>query len=828
MESKKTSYKNHKIIFKALLIITLFSSQTLQAKVDKDNESKSDAMLFGDVKSTSDSEHIPYAYIFIKETKFMTMADGSGHFKLPNVPVGKITVVAKAMGYLSQEKEINISKGESINLFFELDEDHLSLEQIVVTGTRSNHFIKDAPVLTEVLTSSAIEKKGAANVYQALQGIPGIRVENQCQSCNFTMVRMQGLGAEHTQVLINGMPLYSGLAGVYGLQQVSTMDLDKIEVVKGAGSALYGSGAVAGAINLVTKEPSLVPRIDAGVQFGSYNTNKYDISASMRNERGNVGLAIYAQKYSEGIIDQTGEGMDINEVNNKDGFSDRVSTNLTNAGFTLYLEDPFLKNEQLVIQAKSIFEKRRGGEITDDIYKNPYTEGTEDILTDRYEISTNYSKAIGERGEFNFSAAFVLHNREATNDAFLNDYQDANNGLLPELNLMRPYLAKEKMFTSAITYNHKLGNHKLIGGVQILKDNMDESGMYVVMDEDNTMYGKGYKSLSNKSASEVGVFVQDEWSIGEKLVLVPGVRADHHNSSEEYRADNNSSAGAGETNYFPIAKFNKNTINPRLAVKYTLLERVTLRGSIGSGFRAPYGFSEDLHLCSGSPRVWKSSGLNPEKSLSYNLSADYYGKKLRFTANIFRTQLKDKIAYTVAPEEVKNFGYSYEWVNIGDAIVAGVELSTTVALLKNLNLGAGFTLNNGTLSKARAEWIGTQYESDSKYISRFPKTTANINLEYSPSSWFFSLNGDYQGKMYIDYYNTDINPAIGDQSKIKFTKPFMLFNALASKKIGGVKFDLGINNIFSHIQDERHLDDAAFIYAPLYGRTFFGGITIAL
>ena len=106
------------------------------------------------------------------------------------------------------------------------------------------------------MTSQAITKKNAQNLYEALEGVPGIRVEQQCQFCNFSEVRMQGLGAEHTQVLIDGEPIYSGLAGVYGLQQIGTNDIDRLEVVKGAGSALYGSSAVAGAINIISKEPT--------------------------------------------------------------------------------------------------------------------------------------------------------------------------------------------------------------------------------------------------------------------------------------------------------------------------------------------------------------------------------------------------------------------------------------------------------------------------------------------------------------------------------------------------------------------------------------------
>lgn len=107
--------------------------------------------------------------------------------------------------------------GKGTEAYFELEKDPLELSQVVVTGTRTSHFVKDVPIRTEVLTSQAITKKNAQNLYEALEGVPGIRVEQQCQFCNFSEVRMQGLGAEHTQVLIDGEPVYSGLAGVYGL-----------------------------------------------------------------------------------------------------------------------------------------------------------------------------------------------------------------------------------------------------------------------------------------------------------------------------------------------------------------------------------------------------------------------------------------------------------------------------------------------------------------------------------------------------------------------------------------------------------------------------------
>jgi outer membrane receptor for ferrienterochelin and colicins len=581
-----------------------------------------DAMLFGDVKSAKTSEHIPYASIMVKGTNIGTLADLTGHFNLTNLPEGNNTILVRSVGYKSKEIEVFMEKGKAVNVFFELEEDALNLEQVVVTGTRSEHFIKDVPVRTEVITAKAIENKNASNLYQALEGVPGVRVENQCQFCNFTMIRMQGLGAEHTQVLINGQPMYSGLAGVYGLQQMSTVDIDKIEVVKGAGSALYGSGAIAGAINIVTKEPGLIPSTNIDVQFGSYKTNKYDISSSMRNEKGNIGLSIFAQQYSEDVIDETGEGMTQDEVRNKDGISDRVMTNLTNIGFGVYVDNAFMKNDKLIVRGKSVFEKREGGTITDDYYRNPLTDGTENITTDRYETSVSYSKKIKTNSEINFSLAYVSHSRNATNDSYLGDYMATHNDSVPDLRNMRPYLASDNTVSSTLSFSSKMGNHSFIFGIQSFYNQLEESGMYVVVDTSSYFLGQSYRSVADKSAREFGIFLQDEWALTTKIMVVPGIRFDNHHSGESYL----SSIQVFATDNFQETSFDETAINPRLAVKYNVSQKITLRATAGTGFRAPYGFSEDLHLCSGSPRVWKSSELNAESSVSYNLSADYYGR----------------------------------------------------------------------------------------------------------------------------------------------------------------------------------------------------------
>ncbi len=767
----------------------------------------------------SENKPLVGANIIIVGTTIGAVTNKDGYYQLNNLPKGNFILKASFIGYKSQTVEVKLKGHHTSQINFDLKEDELNLEQIVVTGTRTKHYVKDVPVRTEVITLQEIENKNACNLYQALEGTPGIRVEQQCQYCNFSMVRMQGLGAEHTQVLIDGQPIYSGLAGVYGLQQMGTVDIAQIEVVKGAGSALYGSGAVAGAINIVTKEPSFEPATNIDVQFGNYNTNKYDISSSLRNEKGNLGVNIFAQKLTEDAIDETGTGLTKNEVKSKDGISDRVAANTTNAGFGLFINGAFFDDEKIIIKGKAIFEKREGGTMTNDYFKNPFTDGTENIVTDRYETQLNYDKIIGTDSKFNFSIAYVNHEREATNDTYLNDYMSTHNDSVPDVRNMRPYLAKENSLTSTLTFSTILDNHSLLIGLQGFYDKLEESGMYVIVDPGSSYLGQSYKSIGNKSAKEFGAFLQDEWAVTEKLLLVPGIRIDHHHSGEEYTSDRQVFGSA-----FPKTSFDETSINPRLAIKYELTDKVVLRANAGTGFRAPYGFSEDLHLCSGSPRVWKSSDLKPETSLSYNFSSDYYNEHFGLSANIFRTDLKNKIGFTDADPNVAALGYDYQWKNIDDAFVQGIELSVLVNLTKNFDLGIDAAYNQGEYKHAREDWIGTQYEGISKYIPRFPSTTGNLKIEYSPEEWSFSLIGNFQGNMYIDYYSED--PKY--ESKIKKTDPFMIFNARASRKIGNLKIYAGANNIFNYIQDERHLDDAAFMYAPVYGTMFYGGISIEI
>lgn len=816
--------------FLIFLMACLFCSPVLAQQTD--------AMLFGDVKSKTTGEHLPYAVIRVKGTHLQTTADASGHFKLAHLPLGKQIVTASLEGYQEQRIEVRMERGKAADVYFLLADDILNMEQIVVTGTRTQHYVKNVPVRTEVITSEAFKSKNALNVYEALEGVSGVRVEQQCQFCNFSMVRMQGLGAEHTQVLIDGEPTYSGLAGVYGLQQMGTTDLDRIEIVKGAGSALYGSSAVAGAINLISKEPTFEPSVKGDVQFGNWGHRSYNASGSMRV--GRVGFSAFAQRVEADAVDATQEGLTRKEVKKKDGVSDRVESKLNNFGFGTYFYSPFAKRDKLVIRGKAMQEDRLGGTLKDDVYLNPFTEGTENINTNRLTSELAYTLPIGLRSELNYSAAYVHHKRRATNDTFLGDYMKTHGGAAPDVQAMRPYLARENTFTTSLTFGSQLGHHNLLIGAQAYFSKLRETGLYCIKDDKSAYFGESYTSLGKKHATEFGFFVQDEWNILPNLSVVPGVRLDTHSSGEEYASDKTVFDSA-----FPKTDFNETSVSPRLALKYEVSPSLILRANFGTGFRAPYGFSEDLHLCSGSPRVWKSSDLKAEKSMSFNLSADYYGKNYQLSANLFRTNLKNKIEFSDAGEDVRRLGYTYQWENIDDAYVQGVELSVKYNPARNVKLGVNWTFNQGKYDHRRADWLDRlelmkgesadvvkryeQYAKDSRNVSRFPAMTGDFVAEYTPGTWSFSLTGSLQGRMYIDYTfdgNTDLE--IAQNSKIKKTDTFTTWNLRVAKKFRHFTLYAGGKNIFSYIQDEKHLDDAAFMYAPVYGATWYGGVSVSL
>ncbi len=778
----------------------------------------------GKVVDEETGESLPLVNVIVRKTTLGAATGEDGKYQM-KIPAGDYKVMATMMGYRAVTKEVSVSAGETAVLDFKLKESAIEMGGVVVTGTRTPRYIKDTPVRTEVITARRLKERGVPNLYEALEGVPGIRVEQQCSYCNFSVIRMQGLESGHCQILIDGQPIYSGLASVYGAQQVPAGNINRIEIVKGAGSALYGSSAISGIINIVTKKPGAEPSINASTSFGTANTNEYTLSASRRY--GNMDMMINAQK-------NTGDGIDEDD----DGFTDRVKTDNLNIGARVNVYN-VSGDDKLTFSGNTLNELRIGGEIgdadsTDDwlpgAWDNPFSAGTECIRTTRYEAGVGYKKKFQLGNETNLNLSYCTHNRNATNDGFLDDFMETHGGLVPPVNEMAPYTADENLYVVDWNYSHPIGSiHRFLGGAQYSYNKLDESGRYVIVDEDDPDYGGTYTSESEKYAHDAGVYLQDEVSIVSGILeLVLGGRYDIHRSKDDF-------GGSGKVapEERITLEYEEEAISPRVALMFKVAPEFTLRSSAGTGFRVPYGFSEDLHLCSGSPRVNKPAGLKPEKSVSFNLGADYSAEKFTINANLFRTNLQDKIGFVDASESSAKLGYTYEWANIDNAYTQGIELGSRVLLARDFALDLTLAYTDAQYENKRDDWIdnpthGNKYAEDSKYISRVPGITGNLGLGFTPGNWNLSASGDYTGSMFIDYCCEEDVEA--PESKIKHTDPFWVVNTRVAKKFTeqGFSIFVGAKNLLDYVQDEKHPDDAAFMYAPYSGRIIYGGVEVKL
>jgi len=773
----------------------------------------------GVVKDADTGKPLPWTSIVIEGTNLGAGTNLDGRFEITDIVPGKYNVIASAIGFRTQLKKVKVNSNGDVLLDFKLEDSPLELKGVVVTGTRTPRYIKEAPVYTEVITKKAISNKSAHNLYDALEGAPGIRVEQQCQACNFSVLRMQGLGADHTQILLDGQPIYSGLASVYGLQQLGTTDIDQIEIVKGAGSALYGSNAVAGAINIISSVPYKTEG-KIGVEVGEYGTNKYDITAGIRKD--DIGLFLFAQQDRGDAIDETGDGMTSDEVRNPDGLTDRVRTNNKSAGFNIFI-DNVSDMDRLTLRGRILNETRQGGELTNDAFENPFTPGAERIITDRHSFEMSYHKNFKAGNKLSAGISGTRHKRNATNDTFLGDYEATHNDSFPSVDELRPYLANENLIVANINYVHPLidGKHRILIGAQYSHNKLDESGKYIASSNPiSTDYGVAYTSYSEKKADEFGVYLQDEFVVTENLEIVGGLRIDYHKSEDNFRG-----SGSIMAQGLPALEYDESTVNPRFAIRFNATPELTLRSSFGTGFRVPYGFSEDLHLCSGSPRVYKGADLKPEKSTSYGVTADYSTRTMDLNLNLYHTNLKNKIDFADADNAIANLGYTYQWKNIDNGHVMGVEAGVQFAVTNDLAVGLDFAYNIGEYDNPRSDWIGTKYEDISKKFSRYPELTGGAKVEYSPLDWTFILDISYKGKMYVDYTEAEDPSDI----KIKETESFVIINAKISKSFFD-RYNLyfGAKNLTDYIQEEKHTDDAAFLYAPVYGRILYGGLQITL
>jgi outer membrane receptor for ferrienterochelin and colicins len=691
-----------------------------------------------------DSNNLPIseAIVLIPEIGISIKTDVSGCFELKQIPIGKYHIEIFKEGYMPYRSD-----------FLELVEKELSfdvilikeiMEEIVVTATRREAPLKEVPIRTEVITATAIEESGAKTVSEVLnKELLGCWVNISCTNCNFSELRMQGLEGGYSQVLIDGLPIFSGLASVYGLQQFRSENIEQIEILKGASSSLYGAQAIGGVVNIITREPSLVPELSFDGTYGRFDT--LDLAARGSYRKGIFGIVATAQKGKNDYVDT-----------NHDNFTDKVESDNLNLSVksNFYLLGDM---HRISVFGRYIDEFRRGGYIPN--IDDPLDEDGEHISTERYEYGLSYQGIFEKTSIFKFSLVGTAHKRHATNAA-------------------RPFDSDEKLCVIEAQYSRQLfeETHTITSGITYKDEKINE----II----------NYDPAPEKSAKTTGVYVQDEIKALEKLDFVLGLRYDYTDSTF----------------------IKASSISPRLGAKWEISRKFSLRASIGSGFRVPYLFTEDLHLCSAAPLIYNPGTLKPEKSLSYSISGEYYADNLFFDFDIFRTLIRKKIFFS---RENAPPGFDFVYLNGGDAWTQGIEASANMPLFRCLRLKLGITFTDAKYKDEQDYGIGK-----SRYIMRTPAATALLNLEYNylKQGMTVNLTGRTTGMMHIENHA---------EERIDKTPSYTLWDLKIIKKLAKNHLFLtfGVDNTFNYIQKKiytaREDESAAYIYAPLVGRYIY-------
>lgn len=789
---------NHiKLIFLSVLLLS-FSQMIHGQKV------KTDANIFGHVVCTDCVEHLPFVTIHIKGTTIGTTTDETGHYQLINLPEGTHTLFATYLGYKPEVMEVTIKKGETREINFVLEEDALGLEEIVVTGDRNATNRIESSTIVNTLTPKLFASTQSVTLSEGLNFAPGLRMENNCQNCGFSQVRMNGMEGPYSQILINSRAIFSGLAGVYGLELIPASMIERVEVVRGGGSALYGSNAIAGTINLILKDPINnsyelgvnsgligVGLDDAGETAQDYSVN---FNTSLVSADNKTGLALYGFYRDRQPFDA-----------NDDKFSEISSLKNTTVGTRFYHR--FCTRNKIIADFFNIKEDRRGGDRFDfPLHEANIAEAVNHTITTG---ALTYEQFFRETDLFSVYVSGQRVNRDSYYGAekSLSDYGNT----------------KDFSFTAGTQYNAQFKRSNLVFGIEhigaVLTDKKlgyaDIDNAIIVNDTIQSIPHTDNVTVADQTTNTTGVFAQYEINLN-RLQLSGGLRYDNYKVTDNENADSDKSG---------------NVLSPRVTLKYDVKKFLQARLSYSQGYRAPQIFDEDLHIeTSGSRRVIHENSPDLKQETSHSIMGSLDFNKLIGTVNVgflvegFYTQLDNSFVNEFsAPDADGTVIYTRINADKG-AKVQGVNVELNVVPLKAISFVAGFTMQQSKYEEAQ--------EFDEKFFFRTPDNYGYFTFDWVPSKkWGFSATGNYTGSMLIPYFGMQIaEPEVGElrESESFFDLGLKVRHNI---KLNGATLQLfaGIKNMFNSYQ--RDFDsgidrDPGYIYGPMEPRTIYFGLKV--
>ncbi|MDR0789718.1 MAG: TonB-dependent receptor [Bacteroidales bacterium] len=756
-----------------LLLTALFAANVALAADDRVIK------IEGEVKDANTNEPIAYANIVIENTKFGTVTNEDGYFAFSNLKSNTYVLKVSFIGYETESIIITVGSELVIHKHISLRPATTIMNPITITAEKDD-FKQKAPVIISVLSEKVFESTNAPDLLHTLPYQSGVRVEYSCQNCGSSQVKINGLDGPYTQILIDGRAVMSSLSGVYGLEQIPVNMIDRVEVVKGIGSALFGSTAIAGTVNIITKEP-------ASNSF-SVSSDVEAIGLKSLAQTFNANAALLTKDHKAGVsFYQTFRKRDSYDADD-DGFTEMGQLDSRSFGTKGFYR--ISNRQKMTLEYHTTSESRRGGNKLDQPAH----------LTDICEM-TNYKIHSGGLGYDYLSISGKNHYSAYTSvqsvdrDSYYGSHQDPNSyGLTKDLTYLIGGQGSnkfDKVVVSPMTLTY---------GAEYVTNSINDRIL-------------GYNMLTDQSTNTMATYLQTEWEAN-KFSLLLGGRLDKHNLIKSL------------------------IFSPRVNLFYKPFDIFQLRASYGSGYRAPQVFDEDLHIAQVgglSLRTHLADNLKPEYSHNLSLSADfYYDFSDNFKTNIlcegFYTDLQDVFAMRVISFDTINNTMYQERYNASGATVYGLNFTAKFAYKDDADLTIGYTIQNSRYQQTEY-WSSDPNVKGTDKLLRMPDDYGFITLNVKPAHNFdISASGTYTGRLYVPHFAGYIAQDKLEQSPCFFDINLSLSYTIAIDANINLKISGGMKNIFNSYQsdfDKGADRDANYVYGTMQPRTIFLSAKIA-
>lgn len=699
-----------------------------------------------------------------------TITDSLGRYRICPDVAESVLLRYTAVGYLPAEIRVHPAGDTLLTQPVELRKDERELREVVVSGTLNEVDKKESPVNVEVYTPRYLQKNPTSNFFESLQIVNGVRPQINCSVCNTGDIHINGMEGPYTMVTIDGMPIVSSLSTVYGLMGIPNGIVERIEVVKGPASTLYGSEAMGGLVNVITKSPGTAPLFSAGLLTTSYGD--LNLEGSVKAESKSVAMLLGLDYYT------FSNRWDINN----DGFTDvplqqRVS---------LFSKWSFKRKQNRLahIAGRFVYEDRFGGEMHwDKQWRGSDSIYGESIYTHRAELIGMYQLPVKEKIYLSYS--YTYH------------HQDSYYGTIP-------YQASQHIAFAQLYWNKPIGKrHLLVSGL----------AYRFTWYDDNTPGTASADSLQPTNRPQVihlpGIFVQEEWSMHPKHKLLAGLRFDY-------------------------SLVHGSIFSPRINYKWSPHANHILRLSLGNGYRVVNLFTEDHAALTGSRQVVITENLLPETSynasLNYNATFTHAKGFVNTDVTGFFTYFGNKIVgdYLSDPNQIIYANLD------GYAVSAGVSVNLDFSFTCGLRLHAGASYmqvyqmqrDSAQLLQRHEQYFAPRWSGTFSLSYALPGTgwSADLTGQWNGPMRLPVLPGDYRPE-YSPWYllmNLQITKKWTNGMEL-FAGAKNILNFLPRDPLMRPfdPFDKYVNDPVNN--PNGYTFDTAYNYAPLQGvRAFFG------